>query len=143
MAAAACSTSITKEEPPTEVLSVYFGWMPRYSASCRVGDQPADPALKMPSTSESAMPASSREFRAASACSWRVDLWGTMPISSDSSAPTMATFLYRAACSRSAWVIAFGGVVRAGLKTPRLHSSSCANGAELREADVFGDVFEG
>src|SRR6266508_5976430 len=66
MAAAACSTSMTNEEPPTLVLSVYFGWMPRYSAIWRVGDQPADPALKMPSTSDSSIPASSRALRAAS-----------------------------------------------------------------------------
>ena len=62
------------------------------------GGRPAgEPALKTPSTSDLSMPASSRALRAASAWSWRVDLWGTMPISSDSSAPTMATFLKRAA----------------------------------------------
>ena len=44
---------MTNDEPPTEVLSVYVGWMPRYSASWRVGDQPAEPAVKMPSTSVS------------------------------------------------------------------------------------------
>ena len=90
MAAAACSTWMTKEEPPTAVPSVYFGLMPRYSATWRLGDQPG-PAVKTPSTSDISMPASARALRAASAWSWRVDLWGTMPISSDSSTPTMAT----------------------------------------------------
>src|SRR3990172_3764260 len=100
MAAAACSTWITKEEPPTEVLSVYVGWMPRYSATWRLGLQPG-PEVNRPSTSDIGMPASSRALRAASAWCWRVDLCGTMPISSDSSAPTMATFLKSADFSLS------------------------------------------
>src|SRR3990172_6376703 len=100
MAAAACSTWMTKEEPPTEVLSVYVGWMPRYSATWRLGLQPG-PDVNRPSTSDMGMPASSRALRAASAWCWSVDLCGTIPISSDSSAPTMATFLKSAAFSLS------------------------------------------
>src|SRR3989304_5263864 len=78
IAAAACSTWITKEEPPTAVPSVYFGWMPRYSATWRLGDQPG-PAGNPPSTSDMSMPASARALRAASAWSARGDLWGPRP----------------------------------------------------------------
>src|SRR6266496_2520250 len=39
MAATACPMCASKEEPPIFVVSVYFGLIPRYSASIRFGDQ--------------------------------------------------------------------------------------------------------
>src|SRR3972149_1109677 len=113
IAAAACSTSMTKDEPPTVVPSRYFGWMPRYSARCITDG----PAVRSPSTSDLGMPASRRALRAASACNMSAVLPGQMPISSDSSTPTMATFLERLI----------------GLPAHR---------TEHGQADLIGEVFE-
>src|SRR5258706_15864735 len=62
--------------------------MPMYSA---VSDAIQRPALNTASTSVLAIPASASAFRAASACSAKADLWGSLPISSDSATPTIAT----------------------------------------------------
>ena len=56
IAAAAGAMWITKDEPPTEVLSVKAGLMPRYSAVVRV----EKPAVINPFTSPLDRPASSR-----------------------------------------------------------------------------------
>src|SRR6267143_3036895 len=51
------------------------------------------PAVKMPSTSETLSPASRTALVTASTCRLSWLLWGSVPISSDSSTPTMqATF---------------------------------------------------
>ena len=78
---------MTKLDPPTLVVSVYLGWMPRYSPTSSVDT----PAVNRPSTSLSCSPAFRSALRAASACSCMADLSGTTPMASDSSTPTMAT----------------------------------------------------
>jgi len=93
IAAAACSTWMTNDEPPVIVLSVYFGTMPRYSQSCVLA-MPPTPAVKTPSTSDLSIPASRSAFRAACACIMIGVMFGTMPISSVSSAPTIATLFF-------------------------------------------------
>ena len=77
---------MTKEEPPTDVLSVKLGVIPRYSAVAKE----EKPAVNTPFTSDLDRPASSRAFDAASAWCCKDDLFGTVPISSDSATPTIA-----------------------------------------------------
>src|SRR5688572_18588646 len=89
IAAIACSTCTRKDEPPIEVLSLYLGLMPMYSAVASV----LKPAVKRPSTSLTLRPASARALKPASAWCMSDDLPGTTPISSDSATPTMATLL--------------------------------------------------
>ena len=92
---------MTNDDPPTCVLSVYFGMMPRYSASCVLA-MPPTPQVKTASTSDLSMPASRSAFRAACACIMIGVMFGTMPIESVSSAPTIATlFLRLMPCFRS------------------------------------------
>ena len=67
-----------------------FGTMPRYSQSCTLA-MPPMPHVNTASTSDLSMPASRSAFRAAWACIMIGVMFGTMPISSVSSAPTMAT----------------------------------------------------
>ena len=55
MAAIACAMCMMNDEPPTAVVSVYLGSIPRYSASVRV----EKPAVSRPSTSLIESPASS------------------------------------------------------------------------------------
>ena len=85
IAAAACSTWMTNDDPPTDVPSMNFGSMPRYSPSWRI----EGPAVKIASTSDLSMPASASAFFAASAWSVSAVLPSQMPISSDSSTPTI------------------------------------------------------
>ena len=82
----AWATWITNDDPPTVVLSVNVGLIPMYSAVTRV----EPPAVRRPSTSLLARPASSRALWAASAWCCREDLFGTVPMTSDSATPTMA-----------------------------------------------------
>ena len=96
----AWATCITKDDPPTVVLSVKVGLMPMYSAVTMV----EPPAVKRPSTSLLASPASSRALWAASAWCCRDDLLGTVPMTSDSATPTMAisrcpVVIYRSPCA--------------------------------------------
>jgi len=79
---------MTNDDPPTAVVSVTFGSMPRYSPSSSV----EIPAVNRPSTSFFVSPASASAERAASACSMIAGLSGTRPIWSDSATPTMAVF---------------------------------------------------
>src|SRR5213594_675322 len=53
------------------------------------------PAVKMPSTSETLSPASRTALVTASTCRLSWLLWGSVPISSDSSTPTMQATLER------------------------------------------------
>jgi hypothetical protein len=59
------------------------------------------PALNVASISSFLMPASSIAFQAASACICMEDLWGRLPISSDSATPMMATCRERLRRSRA------------------------------------------
>src|SRR6266571_5523145 len=79
----------SKEEPPIFVESLYFGLIPRYSASIRFGDQAQFPAQKSASTSSKRNPASSRAPLAAWAWSCSAVLPGVRP-RSDSATPTIA-----------------------------------------------------
>ena len=63
MAAAAWATWITKDDPPTDVLSVNEGCRPMYSAVASV----LNPAVIRPLTSDSCNPASANALWAASA----------------------------------------------------------------------------
>ena len=74
MAARACATCMTKEDPPTDVLSVKLGVIPRYSAVAKE----EKPAVNTPFTSDLDRPASSRAFDAASAWCCKDDLFGTV-----------------------------------------------------------------
>src|SRR5438046_9711851 len=65
--------------------------MPRYSPVVRV----LTPAVKRPSTSRADTPASASALYAASPWCCNADLFGTIPNSSDSAAPTIATVLER------------------------------------------------
>ncbi len=59
MAAAACSTMISKLEPPVWVASVQLAWTPRYSASSTEGMKSPPVHEATPSTSAMVSPASS------------------------------------------------------------------------------------
>ena len=89
-ASMACSTCMMKEQPPTIVLSTYRGTMPRYSTRSLTEVSVEPPATNSPSTSDKERPASSKALRMASEWRVRTDLSGSLPISSDSEAPTMA-----------------------------------------------------
>src|SRR5712692_7184475 len=79
-----------KEHPPTLVPSTYRGVIPNASPS-RAGE--CWPAVKMPSTSEILSPASLTALVIASKCNANWLLWGSVPISSLSSTPTIHTEL--------------------------------------------------
>ena len=86
IAAMACAMWITKEDPPTEVLSVNLGFIPMYSATSS-DDQPA---VKKASISVIDIPASRQALCAASECKASGDLSGTFPMESDSATPTIS-----------------------------------------------------
>jgi hypothetical protein len=77
-----------KEQPPTVVPSTWRGVIP--SASPRIAGE-CWPAVKMPSTSRTLSPASRTALVIASRCRVSWLLPGSIPISSLSSAPTIAT----------------------------------------------------
>src|SRR5215831_2109717 len=79
-----------KEHPPTLVPSTYRGVIPSASPS-RAGE--CWPAVKTPSTSVILRPASLTALVIASRCSASWLLWGSVPISSLSSTPTIQTEL--------------------------------------------------
>ena len=98
MAAAACSTWISKLEPPVWVESVQRAWMPRYSASSIEAAQPGPMLVNTPSTSARVSPASSSAARTMRASMDRSDP-SIIPDGATSSAtPTMA------AAPRSGWL---------------------------------------
>ncbi len=129
MAAAACSTWISKLDPPVLVASVKVGCTPRYSAKAI-----DDPAWQMPSTSASVRPASSSASRTMAASSAR-------PVSSSSPVgETASATPTSAAAPRSDRSVAIAGSYRGR----RLGEDACSEPHALEEGvrsrRVTGDL---
>src|SRR3954466_3594934 len=95
MAAAACSTWTSKLDPPTLVLSVHLGWMPRYSASSIDGANPLPAAQNTASTSVRLSPASASASRTMAA-SMPLPRIGSSPVGDTASVTPTTAALARA-----------------------------------------------